>query len=61
MRATNAVSPPRVTISDGAPVQTLDGGRDFRAEEARRSAGEVKKGGLVRVKSMLGDRSAFYG
>ena len=54
MRPTNAVSPPGVTISDGAPVQTLDGGRDFRVEEARRSAGEVKKGGLVRVKSILG-------
>lgn len=35
-------------------MQTLDGGRDFRVEEARRSAGEVKKGGLVRVKSILG-------
>lgn len=60
MRATNAVSPPGVTISDGAPVQTLDGGRDLRVAEARRSSGEVKKGGLVRVKSMLADRLAFY-
>ena len=54
MRATNAVSPPGVTISDGAPVQTLDGGRDFRVAEARRSEAEVKNGGFVRVKSMLG-------
>lgn len=59
MCATNAVSPPGVTISDGAPVQTLDGGRDFRVAEARRSEEEVKKGGLVRVKSMLGGSLAI--
>lgn len=40
IRVTKATSPPGVTISEGEPVQAVNGGRDFRLVEWRRSAGE---------------------
>lgn len=39
-RLTKATSPPGVTISISAPVHAEDGGRDFAAALARRSAVE---------------------